>query len=214
MQTWIVEIRRENIALGWKKRYSERVNVFQPGAIGAPVTNRVRYSKVRMPTTISEYLTASYRPDLELVDGRLVARNMGEYDHSNLQGALVAWIRSRQREWNIRVLPEQRLQVTANRFRIPDVCVISRDQIIEPVFTHPPLICIEVLSKDDTLRSMQERVDDYQAFGVPNIWILDPVKRRAYVCAGGDFREPAGGALAVASSPIRIFLQELFADLD
>ncbi len=121
---------------------------------------------------------------------------------------------SRQREWNIRVLPEQRLQITANWFRIPDVCVISRDQVIEPVFTHPPLICIEVLSKDDTLRGMQERVDDYRCFGVPNIWILDPVKRRAYVCTAGDFREPDEGVLAVVSSPIRISLHEIFADLD
>ncbi|MDQ6666073.1 MAG: Uma2 family endonuclease [Acidobacteriota bacterium] len=163
---------------------------------------------------VSEYLAANYRPDLELVDGQLLARNMGEYDHSNLQGALVAWMRGRQREWNIRVLPEQRLQIAANRFRIPDVCVISRDQVIEPVFTRPPLICIEVLSKDDTLCSMQDRVDDYHAFGVPNIWILDPVKRRAYICDGGDFREPSRDTLEVASSPIRISLHELFADLD
>lgn len=127
----------------------------------------------------AEYLATSYRPDLELLDGQLVPRNGGEYDHSNLQGALVVFLGIRQREWNIRVLAEQRLQVMANRFRIPDVCVISRDQVIEPVFKRPPLICIEVLSKDDTLSSMQERIDDYQAFGVPNIWILDPVKRRA-----------------------------------
>ncbi len=163
---------------------------------------------------VTEYLNTSYRPDLELLDGQLVARNVGEYDHSNLQGALIASLRSRQRDWNIRVLPEQRLQVTATRFRIPDVCVISRDQVIEPVFTRPPLICIEVLSKDDTLRSMQERVDDYHAFGVPNIWILDPLKRRAYVCTAGDFREPSDRTLEVAGSSIRISLPELFTELD
>ncbi len=163
---------------------------------------------------VNEYLASSYRPDLELLDGQLVARNVGEYDHSNLQGAVVAWMRVRQIEWNIRVLPEQRIQISASRFRIPDICVISRDQVIEPVFTRPPLICIEVLSKDDTLRSMQERVDDYQSFGVPNIWILDPLKRRAYVCAGRGFEEPAEGILEVACSPIRISLDELFAELD
>ncbi|MDQ6758931.1 MAG: Uma2 family endonuclease [Acidobacteriota bacterium] len=137
----------------------------------------------------SEYLATTYRPDLELLDGQLVARNMGEFSHSNLQGALVALIFARQREWHVRVLPEQRLRVAENRFRIPDVCVISRDQEIEPVFTRPPLICIEVLSKDDTLRGMQERVDDYLAFGVQNVWILDPVKRRACACSEGDFTE-------------------------
>jgi Uma2 family endonuclease len=163
---------------------------------------------------VSEYLNTSYRPDQELLDGQLRERNVGEYDHSNLQGALVIWLGKRQREWKIRVLPEQRIRVSATLFRIPDVCVVSREQELEPVFTRPPLICIEVLSKDDTLRGMQERVDDYRAFGVPNIWILDPVKRRAYVCMLGDFREPGNQVLEVANSPIRIPLAELFSDLD
>ena len=149
-----------------------------------------------------------------MLEGELVERNVGEYEHSNLQGALVEWLRRRRRDWNIRVLPEQRIRVSANRFRIPDVCVVSREQELEQVFTRPPLICIEVLSKDDTLRSMQERVDDYRAFGVPNIWVLDPVKLRAYVCQHGDFREPDGAILEVADTPIWILLRELFADLD
>ena len=139
-----------------------------------------------MPTSVlvsaSEYLSTSYHPDQELLDGQLVNRNRGEFDHSNLQGALITQMRQRQREWDIRVLPEQRIQVSSSRYRVPDVCVIFRRQAIEQVFTRPPLLCIEVLSKDDTLRSMQERVDEYRAFGVPNIWILDPVKRRAYLC--------------------------------
>jgi len=68
--------------------------------------------------SVSEYLNSSYRPDQEMMEGRLVERNVGEYDHSNLQGALVAWLRQRHREWYIRVLPEQRLQVSATRFRV------------------------------------------------------------------------------------------------
>jgi Uma2 family endonuclease len=164
--------------------------------------------------SVGEYLNTSYRPDQEMLEGQLVERNVGEYDHSNLQGALVAWMRQRQREWNIRVLPEQRIQISLSRFRVPDICVVSREQELESVFTRPPLICIEILSKDDTLRSMQERVDDYRAFGVPNIWVLDPVKRRAYVCTHGDFREPEGETLEIALSPVRIPLQDLFSDLD
>jgi Uma2 family endonuclease len=168
------------------------------------------------PALVSEeqYLATSFRPDRELVDGRLVERNLGEYDHSNLQSALITWLRNRAREWKIRALVEQRLRVSAGRYRIPDVCVISRDSPIEPVLTLPPLACIEILSKDDTLRSMQERVDDYVALGVSNIWILDPAKLRAYVCTHGDFREPEGGVLEAAFSPIRIPLDDLFANLD
>src|SRR4051812_477513 len=71
--------------------------------------------------SVSEYLNSSYRPDREMLEGQLLERNVGEYDHSNLQGALVALLRQRQHEWKIRVLPEQRLQVSATRFRVPDV---------------------------------------------------------------------------------------------
>lgn len=165
-------------------------------------------------TPITSYLSTNFRPDREYIDGEIRERNVGEYEHSNLQGALVAWLRNRQREWNIRVLPEQCVQVSPTRFRVPDVCVIRRDQEIEPVFTQPPLICIEVLSKDDTLRSMQERVNDYLNFGVPNVWILDPVLRHAYMCSRGGFREPEGRILRVPDSSILIPLAELFADLD
>jgi len=164
--------------------------------------------------SVNEYLNTSYRPDQELLDGRLIERNVGEYDHSNLQGALIAWMRQRQREWKIRVLPEQRLEVSPTRFRVPNVCVISREQELEPVFTKPPLLVIEVLSKDDTLRSIQDRVDDYRAFGIANIWVLDPVKRRAYVCTLGDFREPHNETLEIPGSPIRTELRDLFSELD
>jgi Uma2 family endonuclease len=164
--------------------------------------------------SVEEYLAASYRPDRELIDGQLVERNLGEYDHSRLQTKLAGWFLSREREWSIRVVVEQRVQVKPDRFRIPDVSVISRDQPVEPIFRHPPLVCIEVLSREDTLRSVEDRVDDYLAFGVRNVWILDPEKRRAYVCTRGSFREPEGGILAVPDSPIRIPLQDLFTDLD
>jgi Uma2 family endonuclease len=163
-----------------------------------------------------EYLATVYRPDRELVDGQLVERNVGEYDHSNLQGALTAWLRmrNRQRAWNIRVLPEQRIRVERGRYRVPDICIVSRDQDLEPVFTKPPLVCIEILSRPDSLESMQDRIDDYLNCGVPNIWVLDPVKRRTYVCSRGRIEELEGGVLEVPSSEIRIPLDSVFADLD
>ncbi len=71
-----------------------------------------------------------------------------------------------------------------------------------------------MLSKDDTLRSLQDRVDDFLAFEVPNIWILDPAKQRAYVRSRGVVREPEDRILEVANSSSRIPLAELFADLD
>ncbi len=164
--------------------------------------------------SVEEYLATSYRPDRELIDGQLVERNLGEYDHSRLQAALASWFFNREREWNIRVLPEQRVQMKPNRFRVPDVTVTSRDQPIEQIITHRPLLCIEVLSPEDRLTSFADRVDDYFVFGVRNVWILDPRNRRAWVCTGRGFVEPEDRILAVTGTPIQLQLDDIFAALD
>src|SRR5947209_7698468 len=101
--------------------------------------------------SMEEYLSTSYRPDREYVDALILERNLGEDDHSSLQIALAAWFFVRQEKWHIRVRTGQRVQVLATRFRGPDVCVILTPAPREPIITKPPFICIEVLSKDDTM---------------------------------------------------------------
>jgi Uma2 family endonuclease len=61
---------------------------------------------------------------------------------------------------------------------------------------------------------MQDRIDDYLAFGVPNVWVLDPVARRAYVCSRQGLREPEDGMLRASGTPIEISLPELFREMD
>ena len=160
--------------------------------------------------SVQEYLSTNYRPDRDFIDGELQERNLGELEHSRLQSAILVWFWTNKKEWNILPVVEQRVQVAPTRFRIPDVTVLRPDQAHEPIITKPPLILIEVLSKDDTLRSMQERVDDYLHFGVQHVWILDPATRRAYVCSQTGFQEPEQGVLVVPGTPIRLVLSELF----
>jgi hypothetical protein len=41
-------------------------------------------------TLLSEYLAKTWRPAREYIDGQLLDRNWGEFDHANLQTVLVA----------------------------------------------------------------------------------------------------------------------------
>lgn len=68
-------------------------------------------------------MNTSYHPDRDYVDGRVVERNLGELDHSDLQGEIIVFFRLRSKRWGIHAFPEQRAQVSPTRFRIPDVCV-------------------------------------------------------------------------------------------
>lgn len=160
--------------------------------------------------SVQEYLNTSYRPDCDYVDGEVRERNLGEIDHALLQTLIAARFWANLGQWNVVAVVEQRVQVKATRFRVPDVTVLRFGQRREPVVTVPPLAVIEVLSKDDSLRSMRERVDDYLNFGVEHIWILDPVARLGYVCSRTGFQEPEGGVLTVPGTPIRLVLSELF----
>ena len=141
---------------------------------------------IGMPTSelisVSEYLHTSYRPDCDYVDGLVLERNVGEWDHADLQGAFVAFFRARRKLWNIQAVPEWRVQVAPTRFRIPDVCVILGQEEQEAILRKPPFICIEVLSSEDRMSRVQERVNDYFAFGVPYVWIVDPRTRKGYNC--------------------------------
>jgi hypothetical protein len=68
---------------------------------------------------VGEYLKAGYGPDRDYVDGQIEERNSGEYDHAALQAALIIWFGQHQREWNIEVLPEQRMQIPPSGFAFP-----------------------------------------------------------------------------------------------
>ena|ERR1700742_1405040 len=160
---------------------------------------------------VSEYLKNTHRPDCDYIDGRLEERNVGERDHAALQAALILWFGQRQQEWNIEVLPEQRIQISATKFRVPDVCLVSLDEPVEQILTRPPLACIEILSPEDTLRRMQERIDDYRNFGISNIWVLDPATQRGYDCNSSGFLEAT--EFTVTGTPIRLVLSELFAKI-
>ena len=130
--------------------------------------------------TVREYLRTSWSPDREYVDGRIEQRNLGEKEHSIIQGYLTFLFMLNRAEWKIAVFPDLRTQTQARRFRVPDVLVMRSGDKFERYVTNPPLIAIEILSPEDTLRAMQEKAAEYRSFGVENIWIIDPEPRIAY----------------------------------
>ena len=77
--------------------------------------------------SVEEYLASSFRPDCDYVDGHIEERNWGEWSHSEIQGELLAYLLTRYRKDGVRVMPELRVQVKPQRFRVPDLCVLLKD---------------------------------------------------------------------------------------
>src|SRR5271157_1859766 len=168
--------------------------------------------------TLEQYLKTTYEPDADYIDGEIEERNVGEYDHNAVQKAILFWFTRHEKEWRIRSIQEQRTRLSSTRVRIPDVSVFSRDLPIEQVFTHPQLIAVEVLSHENRHSKMQQRIEDYITFQVPNIWVVDPKQRIGWNCSDGNWirteRFEVKERFEVAGSPIYLSLDELFRELD
>lgn len=124
---------------------------------------------------VGEYLSSAYDPDVDFVEGELEDRHVGEKDHAKLQLRAVRLLDTGN--WFVTI--ETRIRISPTRYRVPDVCVYE-DEPEEQVFQTAPWIVVEILSPEDRLSRMQQKIEDYHSIGCPNVWILDPWRRKAY----------------------------------
>lgn len=159
--------------------------------------------------SVEEYLATTFRPDCDYVDGVVEERNVGEWDHSLVQSRFAQYFLNVAKDTELFGVVELRIRVRPGKFRIPDVSVLlGKPQ--EQVLTHPPLLCIEILSKDDTISKMNERIRDYLEFGVPAVWVVDPGEKRIWIYRGSGLEEAAGDVVTVDGTNVAIPFSAIF----
>jgi len=158
--------------------------------------------------TLTEYLNTSFRPDCDYLEGEVLERNIGEFQHSRFLGLLGACLCRREKELGILVAMQVRVQVKARRFRVPDITVL-RGRPVGQIVTEPPLLCIEILSPSDRVTEMQMRIDDYLDFGVRYVWLINPQTRQTFVYRADGVHEAKDGVLVTTDPGIRLALSEL-----
>ena len=167
---------------------------------------------VRM--SIEEYLSTSFRPDMELVGGELKQKPVVAPVHGTIQSLLSLWLGLRDEEWHIHCMVETRTQVTQDDVRLPDVAITVDGPLPKKVLSVPPLIAIEVLSASDTFIEMGKRADDFASTGTQNIWLIDPETNAAWVFVRGSWQKSADSRLCVENSPVYLDLDWLWRKLD
>jgi Uma2 family endonuclease len=126
---------------------------------------------------------------------------------------VIGYFATRAREFGIKVYPGVRVQVSPTRIRVPDVTVIERSQFQGEIFTSPPHLCIEILSKDDTVEGVQEKINDYLRCGIPYVWIIDPRLGKGSIATKAGMVEAEFGVLETSDPKIRVPVAELL-DVD
>jgi Uma2 family endonuclease len=160
--------------------------------------------------SVQEYLTTSYEADREYVDGELLERHTGERPHSYAHGAVAFLLFQQEARVGVRVLMSQRVQISATCFRVPDACVVLASDPQEPIVHHPPVLCIEIISRVDTVQRLNKKLSDYFQMGVRYVWVIDPLTRRAFCSTPGEMHEVLDGMLRTKSPDIVVPLEEVF----
>jgi Uma2 family endonuclease len=132
---------------------------------------------VETPIPVEEYLNTSYDPDVEYVDGVLEERNVGDLLHSLTQRNVILAVSRKYPD--VYALPETRSQTKATRYRLPDVCVLlafpKTKYLLEAAF-----LVVDVLSEDDRMSKVIEKLEEYAQKGIANIWLIDPRLRKMF----------------------------------
>ena len=165
--------------------------------------------------SVEEYLHTSLSPDQDYVDGELQERNLGEFDHGALQDELLGIFRDHRAAWQVRAIPELRVQVSAQRFRVPDLTILRLDHPREQIIQTPPVLCVEILSPEDRFGRMDQKIANYFSMGVQAVWVIDPAAKAAYECRGGHLSDwTLTPKLTVTGTSIEVQVDALFAALD
>jgi len=159
--------------------------------------------------SIEEYLKTVYRPDCDYVDGVIEERNLGETDHALVQTRFAYFFMGLYKQTGLLPITELRMRVSENKYRIPDL-VVTRGKPSEQVLTTPPLLCIEVLSREDRVSRTNTRVQEYLDFGVPVVWVVDPAERIVWIYRRSGMEQASGESLKLDGTDIEVPFSEIF----
>src|SRR5580658_4695288 len=127
--------------------------------------------------TAEQYLDMTFEHDAEFVQGEIVERNMPDYIHGKIQFLLAQALVLVVRFHPLYPCFEVRMRVAPDVYRLPDVSVFKGEEPKHSVPSSPPLLVIEMLSKDDRYHDVVEKLEEYRVWGVPNIWVVDPLAK-------------------------------------
>jgi len=149
----------------------------------------------------------------EWVDGEIVMMSPANRDHSALAQFILAILQTYVQKKDLGDVFGTEYQVRMERprrRRVPDVLFVTktRREILTPTFVDgPPDLVMEVVSPDSDARDWREKFLDYQAGGVREYWVIDPMSENveAYALKDRAYRQIMPRKGRITSTVVRGF---------
>ncbi len=148
------------------------------------VEERILFS-TESPMDFEEYLDVFMWAEghIELVNGVPVERMAANLFHEKLFSWLHTLLYTYVDDRNLGLVLGSRSAVKISQYggRLPDILFIRQDQVDiaqQRAIYGPPDLVIELVSPGDRPSDLHALETDYRSVGVPEIWFVDPQKRR------------------------------------
>jgi Uma2 family endonuclease len=171
------------------------------------VSRYYRHMVPRPLVCVEEYLRSTDKPNCDYIDGVLYEKAWANRNHGVIQGYVACLIMHCP---GFEVGIEVTVQIRPGKYLVPDLAVQDRDHIQKPYPTEPVHLCVEILSPEDRIGAVFTKCEDYHAWGVETVWIVDPENPRAWEFRKGrrPVEVPLTGSLTAPG--ISISLPDLF----
>ena len=146
------------------------------------------FMKIQRPATVEDLLrTSDDGQKYELVDGEILVSPAGMW-HSEIGGRILRMLgQAVDRTQAGKVYQADVGIVLPNgNIRSPDVCFVRSEKL--PGGESPegfgeviPDLVVEVLSPDDRMRQVADKIGEFLECGVPLVWLVDPKARTVTV---------------------------------
>lgn len=129
--------------------------------------------------SLEEYLQHHYEPECELIEGELKQKPMSTIEHMDVTRRLILALS--KYEHLGKPLPELSIRLAKDTVLIPDFIFVRHPVPTSGILETPPLLCVEILSPSDRFVATLAKMERYHTFGVEACWIIDPIKKEAWV---------------------------------
>jgi Uma2 family endonuclease len=160
--------------------------------------------------TAEQYLRMTFEHDAEFVHGEIVERAMPDYTHGRTQVLLAVLLGRLSGSHSLLGCAGVRMKIASDVYRVADIALFTeRPQDAFP--ENPPLVVAEIVSPDDLHCDLLQKLDEYLAWGVANIWVVDPMTKRfsAYTHLGLQ----NVSSFSLPDYPFQLTPSDLFSDL-
>ena len=125
--------------------------------------------------TPEQYLATHFEREPELVRGELVEKSLPNLSHGKTQQRLCVLLNGAGCGCT-----EVRMKLAEDLFRIPGFALFERDPE-EELPRSPPLLIVEIASPDDPVLDVEQKLEEYRAWGVAHVWFVEPQLQKLYI---------------------------------